>query len=127
MATSFAGYHGLWEFDDWEFEALSIKQLPETGHTSTTLATNVPAKADREKQGMALDDMGARPAYNRTFYFAATYRNTAGNQLSVGDFLEHANVLVDDQSNEWGIESVSNPGGADEHYEVITVRRPRES
>lgn len=125
MPTDFAGYRGLWEFDDWELETLTIKQLPASGHSLTILATSVPAKANAERQGLSITDAGARPAYTRKFYFAATYYNGNGSTQSVASYLSAGNVLADTDGNEWSIESVSNPGGADEHFEVLTVRRPQ--
>jgi len=129
MATDWSGYSGDWPFSDWENEVLTISARPATGHTLTALATNVAAKADGEKQGLAISGAGgAHGSYDRRFFFAAAYRNVAGATLnprsdSGNDLLALGNVLTDADGREWWIVSVVDPGGAAEHYEVHTTRR----
>lgn len=129
MATDWSGYSGDWQFADWENEVLAVSARPATGHTLTSLATGVAAKADGEKQGLGLSGAGtAFGAYERKFFFAAAYRNAAGSTLnprsdSGNDLLALGNVLTDADGREWGITSVVDPGGAAEHYEVTATRR----
>lgn len=130
MSEDWTGYRGDWRFADWENEVLTINSLPATGHTQTALATNVRAKADGEKNGMAPTDMGTVTiGYTRRFFFAAAYIDADGNTKDPrsdagNDLLEEGNVIIDADGRNWSIMGAPNPGGADEHFEVQTTRRP---
>ena len=130
MATSFSGYkpRGNVLFG-WDKEVVSTKRAAASGRTFTTLATNISCKADGEKQGLQIVPTGAFPAYERRFFFAVTYSKTVAGSivnLLIANFLATGDTIVDSDGVEWAVESVANPGGADEHLEVLGHRAPVE-
>jgi len=125
MAVDFSGAVGLWNFNDWALETFTVKQRPTTGRAFTTVATGVTGKANVERQGLMITEVAVEPAYTRKFYFPCSYRK-GGGVLDPTSYIVEGNVLVDDESKEWVILSVSNAGGADEHLEVEVARRPAE-
>jgi hypothetical protein len=127
--SDWSGYEGDWLFADWENEVLTVSSPPASGATLVERATNVEAKANREKKGMEVSGAGVVTiAYERRFYFAASYTDGAGNTNDPRndggvDLLDEGNVLTDADGKSWTITATANPGGADEHYEVDAVRR----
>ena len=128
--SDYEGYRGDWRFADWENEVLTINGPPASGHVPVELATNVPAKADGEKNGMQVSGMGTvTVAYQRRFFFAGGYVNAAGAKLDPrsdggNDLLAEGNFIVDAGGRNWTIMATPDPGGAGEHYEVAATRRP---
>ena len=130
MATDFTGYtpRGNTLFG-WDRETVTIKRPAATGRAFTSVATNVRCKADGETQGLRITAAGAFPAYERKFFFAYTYCKTVAGAratLTMTDYLQTNDTIVDADSVEWHVESVANPGGADEHLEVLGHRAPVE-
>ena len=130
MATSFAGYkpRGNVLFG-WDREVVSTKRPAASGRVFTTLGTGISCKADGERQGLQIISTGAFPAYERKFFFAVTYSKTVAGSivsLAICCVLATGDSIVDSDGVEWVVESVANPGGADEHLEVLGHRAPVE-
>ena len=67
-------------------------------------------------------------AYTRRFFFANTYKDGAGGSReprSHGgvDLLAEGRIFKDEQGKDWAVMATSNPGAAEEHWEVDCVRR----
>jgi hypothetical protein len=114
---------------NWDLEVVSIKRPATTGRVFTAIATNLKCKADGEEQGLKITQAGAFPAYQRKFFFACFYIKIIANVRTVVDvrtYLKLHDTLVDADGVEWQVESIANPGGADEHLQVLGHRAPLE-
>lgn len=129
--SDWTGYVGDWRFAEWENEVFTVQEPPVSGRPAAadvTLATNVRAKANREKGGLMMTEAGVlRATYERRFYFAASYTDGAGatkDPRNDGgeDLLAVGNRLVSDDGRTWYVTATATPGGADEHYEVDCQR-----
>ena len=129
-AFSFDGYlPAVGTLFGWDREVVSIKRPAATGRTFTAVASSLVCKADGETQGLKITQAGAFPAYQRKFFFAVYYSKLVGGEQAVVDvrtYLKLHDTLVDADGVEWAIESIANPGGADEHLEVLAHRAPIE-
>ena len=127
MATDFTGYNADTVLFGWALEAFTVKRRQADGRGEDDIATNVPAKANREEDGIRSDDaVGAMAGDVRTVYFGCTYYNSVGTPLDFKALLQLHDWLVDDDGTWWMVDRISNPGGADEHLEVKVYRVPSE-
>jgi len=125
-AADFAGYGNSAILFGWDTETVDVKRADLTGRSFSDVATNVKCKPDGEKQGIKITDVGAMPAYERRFFFACTYTKSGSASLALLGLMQTNDVIVDADGTEWRVESIANPGGADEHLEVLAHREPAE-
>jgi len=121
MATSFSGWTGRdWNFDDWSQTTVEVRRRPASGHAFASHATGMTCKADGQKLGLVVSDVGARDVPERKFFFPAHYRKTGSADRATVDYVQVADTLRDVHDVEWTVLAVSEPGDADEHLEVLT-------
>ena len=129
-AFNFTGYQPtLGTLFGWDREVVAIKRPADSGRVFTAIASNLLCKADGETQGIKITKAGAFPAYQRKFFFSCFYSKIIAGTRTVVDvrtYLKLHDTLVDADSVEWAVESIANPGGADEHLEVLAHRAPVE-
>jgi len=125
-ATDFTGYGNSAILFGWDTETVDVKRADLTGRSFSAVAENVKCKPDGEKQGIKITDVGAMPAYERRFFFACSYEKAGGADLALLGLMKTNDVIVDADGTEWRVESIANPGGANEHLEVLGHREPAE-
>jgi hypothetical protein len=116
--VNFGGWSGVWDYEDWCNTVVDIQHLPGSGHTPTLVATGLRCKADGEKGGLQISGAGINNVPTRRFHFPILYARNGQGTRSTRSYLRADDVLLDNQGDRWVIQTVSNPGDADEFIVV---------